>query len=345
MYNNNMLHWLKMHFIPHEGNGHRPHILHTKNVHRIIGFVIFVEVFAFLIPTIAFVGRADNGIILPSVLSDLTNQERVAQNLPPLVIDPKLNEAAQAKADDMAKNSYFAHISPDGKTPWYWIEQAGYNYSHAGENLAVNFTDAQDVANAWMNSPAHRANILKANYTQIGTGVAEGMYQGYDTIFIAQDFGTPAVAPTVISPAAVSTPATKSPLLASQKSSVLGAETAVSPTHTAAMPPKISASSPAPAVAPVVTTTRAIHPTLLQRLQSSPRNTTNIILFAILAFIVIAVFLNIGIKISHHHPDLILNGVMVIAIIGTVFVMNNYITASTIPLSQSVDYTAQHVLL
>lgn len=353
-----MFNWLKMHFIPHDGNGHRPHILHQKNVHRIIGFVIFIEVFAFLIPTIALISNADNGQVLPSVLAELTNQDRSAIGLPPLTISPTLNEAAQEKANDMATNSYFAHTSPDGKTPWYWLSQVGYNYSYAGENLAVNFTDSQAVATAWMNSPTHRANILKANYTQVGTGVAEGVYQGNETIFVAQDFGTPApanIAPLAdngIPPVTVNQDNNVTTNTESASPKILGAETAAK--HTTNAPPKVIAvttslqpvqivtpvqSEPVPTTAPVV------HPAFWQNMLASPHTTTNILLFGILAIVALALFLNIGIKISHHHPDLILNGVMAMAIVACVFVMNNYISNSNTTIIQSVDFTANHTVL
>ncbi len=335
MYDICMLQWLKMHFIPHEGNDHRPRILHQHNAHRIIGFVMFVEVFAFLIPTIALISNADTGNVVPAVLSSLINEERNKYNLAPLTVNDKLNAAAQAKADDMAANSYFAHVSPTGKTPWYWLGQANYSYSYAGENLAINFTDAKDITAAWMNSPTHRANILKANYTQVGTGVAAGVYQGNPTIFVAQDFGTPAAvtatAAQIPSPTAVAT------AVKTAASAVLGAE--VSP-HTVA-PTTVVASTPAPDIAPIATP----QPTFFQKLLASPRTTTNIILFSILGFVALALLLNIGIKISHHHPDLIMNGVMVMAIIGSVFVINNYIAKSN-PLSvQSIDFTANNTTL
>jgi hypothetical protein len=95
------------------------------------------------------------------------------------------------KANDMAEKGYFAHTSPEGKTPWYWFKQAGYDYSYAGENLAVNFFESKDVAEAWMNSPTHRANIVKKDYTEIGIAVATGMYEGRQSVFVAQLFGTP----------------------------------------------------------------------------------------------------------------------------------------------------------
>lgn len=130
--------------------------------------------------------------VLPAVISLLTNKERAENNASPLTESPLLQKAAQLKADDMAKRGYFSHINPDGKLPWYYFDQVGYDYLYAGENLAVNFFDSKDVAEAWMNSPTHRANVIKKDFTQIGIGVASGMYEGKNTIFVAEFFGTPA---------------------------------------------------------------------------------------------------------------------------------------------------------
>jgi len=129
--------------------------------------------------------------VLPGVLTALTNEERKDINLPALIQNELLNKAAQMKAEDMASRGYFAHTSPDGKTPWYWLQQVGYSYAGAGENLAVNFFESNDVSEAWMNSPTHKANIIKPNYTEIGIGVANGVYEGRHTVFVAQFFGTP----------------------------------------------------------------------------------------------------------------------------------------------------------
>src|SRR3989338_5878655 len=91
----------------------------------------------------------------------------------------------------MATRGYFAHTSPDGLTPWHWLDVVGNNYSMAGEHLAVNFFESDDVDQAWMNSPTHRANIVKEGYKEIGIGIASGVYQGRNTTFVAQFFGTP----------------------------------------------------------------------------------------------------------------------------------------------------------
>jgi hypothetical protein len=132
------------------------------------------------------------GAVLPGVVAHLTNVERVNAAVGELTRNPLLDQAARLKAEHMAAEGYFAHNSPGGITPWYWFDQVGYVYAHAGENLAVHFNDSEEVVKAWMNSPTHRDNIVAGKYTEIGIGTAKGRYQGFDTVFVVQMFGTPA---------------------------------------------------------------------------------------------------------------------------------------------------------
>lgn len=143
--------------------------------------------------------------VLPSAVVELTNEERADESLKPLRRSATLDTAARMKAQHMAKNEYFSHYAPDGTSPWYWFDQSGYKYVHAGENLAIHFTDSSEVVDAWMDSPTHRANIVNGNFTEIGVGTAKGTYQGYDTVYVVQLFGAPAATPVVKS-AAVPTP-------------------------------------------------------------------------------------------------------------------------------------------
>lgn len=129
--------------------------------------------------------------IYGSVLVKLTNQERVVANVAELTVSPILEKAAQMKADDMAAKGYFAHNTPDGKLPWYWFEQAGYKYKYAGENLAVNFQDSEEVQTAWVNSRGHFLNIINPKYTEIGIATSTGIYKGREAVFVVQMFGTP----------------------------------------------------------------------------------------------------------------------------------------------------------
>ncbi len=143
------------------------------------------------------------GAVLPAVVVDLTNDERTELSEPILQRSLVLDEAARLKAEHMAKNQYFAHYSPDGVSPWYWFEQVDYTYAHAGENLAIHFNDSSAVMKAWMESPTHRANIVNEDYTEIGVGTAQGTFEGYETVYVVQLFGTPAAA---IQPKAASNP-------------------------------------------------------------------------------------------------------------------------------------------
>src|SRR3989338_1596508 len=135
--------------------------------------------------------------VVSAVLVDLANADRVQNKLGTLTVNPVLVMAAQAKANDMASNGYFAHTSPQDIDPWFWFQQVGYKFDYAGENLAVDFSDSGDVNSAWMNSPSHRGNLLDPHFTEIGVATAQGMYQGRLTTFVVQEFGKPASAKTV----------------------------------------------------------------------------------------------------------------------------------------------------
>lgn len=133
----------------------------------------------------------DNSPLSASNIIDATNQERIRAGLPPLKTNNKLEETAEIKIEDMVANHYFAHTSPEGKTVADLGTGVGYNYVVMGENLAVgDFTNAQDLLTAWMNSPGHRANILNPSYQDIGVYAAQGVYQGHSVWFAVQHFGT-----------------------------------------------------------------------------------------------------------------------------------------------------------
>ncbi|MFC0469314.1 CAP domain-containing protein [Halalkalibacter kiskunsagensis] len=104
---------------------------------------------------------------------DLVNQERAERGLSPLTINMELTEVARVKAQDMIDNNYFAHQSPTYGSPFDMLSQFGVEYQTAGENLAGNQT-VEAAHQALMNSDGHRANILNANYQEVGIGIIEG---------------------------------------------------------------------------------------------------------------------------------------------------------------------------
>jgi len=330
-----MFWWLKKYFIPHKGNSHQPHFLRGKNTRNLVLIVFALELIVLLIPFIPAVylmGNRFSAAVLPSVLDDLTNQNRQADHLAILTVNPLLNEVAQLKADDMAAKGYFAHTSPDGKAPWYWFTQVGYNYSYAGENLAVDFTDSQDVAVAWMNSPEHKANILKNEYTEVGTGVATGTFQGHQTIFVAQEFGKPASVvvsemPVKATTKIVSTSSAKGKLA----SKVLGAEATLVATQTPAVVTPVT-------VTPIADTKLAQTYTktnIFEKYATSPRHIVNIVLAIIAIFITFALLFKLFIRMDKRHPRLITNGLVVLALIFGVYVANNYIANAKMSVTTS----------
>ena len=149
---------------------------------------LFTAVVAF---SCVFISGASASTIASSDVITLANSARAKDGLPLLTENDKLAAAAQNKASDMLKNDYFAHTSPDGVTPWHWVEKAGYQYKAAGENLAINFDTAKEQHSAWMKSATHRANILNAQYREIGVAVVRGKIDGQESMVTVEFFGTP----------------------------------------------------------------------------------------------------------------------------------------------------------
>lgn len=182
---------IKDHFIPHERNNHHPHVLSHRALVGYSVLLILVKVFAIFSSVALPSASVYSSSITPSNIVELTNLTRKNLGLDTLKVSDKLGQAAQAKADDMIINQYFAHQSPSGLTPWDWFKKVGYQYLYAGENLAVHYTASEDVQQGWMASPSHRANIVNPNYTEIGIGVQSGQFEGAPSIVVVQMFGKP----------------------------------------------------------------------------------------------------------------------------------------------------------
>lgn len=105
---------------------------------------------------------------------ELTNRERTRAGLPPLAVDPVLSTAAQAHSADMVARDFYSHTAPDGGQPWDRAAAAGSTRRSIGENIACGQRSPAEVVTGWMNSPGHRANILKPGFTHIGIGFAGG---------------------------------------------------------------------------------------------------------------------------------------------------------------------------
>lgn len=180
-------------FWPHQGNHFRPYILNDK---IIIAFILLFFLSKVLVgfQILLFQESKLFADLNAQKIIALTNEVRQQYGLPPLKENLLLNEAAEAKARDMFQNNYFSHFSPTGISPWYWITKAGYRYHYAGENLAMNFLDSEEVIRAWLNSPGHRANLLNKNYQDIGVAIIPADYSktsGISQPLVVQMFGSP----------------------------------------------------------------------------------------------------------------------------------------------------------
>jgi hypothetical protein len=310
-------HHLRDYFFPHRDNNYRPHLFSQTSVIALAVVIIVCEV-GFLAQTkIVFLSTDFLASVLPGVLTDLTNVARADNGLTTLTRNPLLDEAAQAAANDMAAKGYFAHVAPDGTTPWHWLDTVGYTYSYAGQNLAVNFTDSENVETAWLASPTHRENIMKPQYTEIGFGTANGMYEGQETTFVVEYFGTPAaVTVKALAPAEPIAVVAKPAPAASATPSVLGTEVKHPSATTTASVAKVT---PAPVEAAPSEPVRAqeLAPQTKQfvSLLASPFNTLELILTILLVIIAsvfsIAVFMR-----GKEHRSVILGGAFLFFLIS-----------------------------
>ncbi|SIS40358.1 CAP domain-containing protein [Salimicrobium flavidum] len=114
---------------------------------------------------------------------ELTNVEREKYGLAPLELNEELSRVAEEKSRDMEENRYFAHQSPTYGSPFTMMNDFGFDYRFAGENIAAGQVTPEEVVNAWMNSEGHRENILTAAYEEIGIGYvdSDGAYVTYWT--------------------------------------------------------------------------------------------------------------------------------------------------------------------
>ncbi len=263
-----------------------------------IGITLFAVVIVGLFVSTAFLARSviqsgQLAAVISSVLVDLTNKDRKEEELGTLTMNPVLVAAAQAKANDMAEKGYFAHVSPEGIDPWHWIREAGYSFTYAGENLAVNFSDSEDVVSAWMDSPGHRANILNGTFTEIGIATAVGEYKGEKTTFVVQMFGTPRTTVTVNPVRQVQAPESPEDIAIAtteDDTEVLGTEVTETPVVRVEDTPVLAQTEPAPRYA-----------TDAEILLTSPHNLLRVLYFVCAGIILLALMLVTQLEWRKHH--------------------------------------------
>jgi Cysteine-rich secretory protein family len=331
---NRHLRRLKHFLVPHKGNKYKPGILTRQSI-SVIALVLVVIESGYLIDSkVLLKNTGFTAAVLPAALTDLTNTDRTSQGLASLTRDQELDRVAQAKADDMAAKGYFAHISPEGKTPWYWLQQFNYSYTYAGENLAVDFDQSSDVETAWMNSPAHRANILKAQYQYVGYGISQGSYEGHQTTFVVEFFAAKPSAAL----SALTKPAAPKPPVAS----VPVAEVPATEIATIQAPSQVLGAESAPSASASGHSASGVFATIL----SSPRQTVFDIVLSVTLFIglILTLSLFFHIRKRYLHVELIV-GSLILLVLGYAFIAINQSDISTVNLPQDTQSASAVIAL
>lgn len=202
--------------IPHEKIHARAHSLSHRALFFYATFILLIQLVLNFV-SVKFpgvLGFASN-IQVEEIIAQ-TNKFRQENNRPALKVNEKLSRSAQEKAAYMFEKNFWAHVAPDGTTPWKFILDSGYKYLYAGENLAKDFQNSGDVEAAWEASKiGHRENLLGPNYTDVGVAVVNGVLGGFETTLVVQMFGSETRPASEVS-AAPASPAAPAPVAASR---------------------------------------------------------------------------------------------------------------------------------
>lgn len=96
----------------------------------------------------------------------------------------------------MGSQNFFSHTGKDNSTFVSRIAATGYKYSAIGENLAAGQPTPQSVVQGWLNSPSHKANLLAADFTEVGFGLFNATGSSDFGLYWAQELGKPSGGPT-----------------------------------------------------------------------------------------------------------------------------------------------------
>ena len=107
-----------------------------------------------------------------------------------LTLSPVLARAAAAHARDMAQHDFFEHRGSDGSQVADRVTRAGYRWRAVAENIAAGQSDARSVVDSWLSSPGHCANIMGAQYTQMGVAYVVDP-KARSGVYWVQVFATP----------------------------------------------------------------------------------------------------------------------------------------------------------
>jgi uncharacterized protein YkwD len=114
------------------------------------------------------------------------NKTRAQHGLPALQIDPRLERAARAHTKDMVRRRYFDHGPFSQRMERYKVRGRVM-----GENIAWwpgSRGLADRIVGMWLQSPEHRANLLRAGFRRVGVSALPGRFDGSKVRMVTADF-------------------------------------------------------------------------------------------------------------------------------------------------------------
>ncbi len=315
---------LRVFFIPCKENDFKPRILESQFFFMLLGLLVGIKILS-LISFSSFLGADIFNQVSQGDLYSLTNKARIENGVDQLKVSSRLEAVAQLKLADMFQNSYFAHTSPAGVTPWDWFDKANYNYQLAGENLAMNFLSSQEVLKAWLNSESHRKNLLLKDFKEIGIAVGSGIINGQKTIVVVQEFGTSRAS-------IISVPAVKNPKVTPTAKPVVVKSKPISLKQ-------VAIAKPAPQVKSASTQKIATSEYKGYFINKSAENA--MIVFAMAAFLIL--FLKVFVAFRIQFPSLILRSVLLIIIsLGFILVKDDHFFASKLKITSQAEISTHY---
>jgi uncharacterized protein YkwD len=132
-----------------------------------------------------------------SLLQQINTARAVARNcggtaMPaaaPLAWNDRLFSAAARHSSDMAINNYFSHTGLDGRSVAQRVAAEGHAWSWVGENIAAGQSSVSVVMSGWLASAGHCANIMRAEYREVGVSCVQqsgSAYGRYWTMTLAR---------------------------------------------------------------------------------------------------------------------------------------------------------------
>lgn len=122
-----------------------------------------------------------------------TNEERAKEGLPALGPNRKLDVAARQHSTEMIDLDYFEHASPVAGNESVSDRQKNAGYMATGGENIYDYYEvddatrlARELVDGWMDSPGHRANILRDSYRELGVGI----HRGRGRVMATQVFGS-----------------------------------------------------------------------------------------------------------------------------------------------------------